>query len=376
MSGAGAERATGDAPARGPDPAADLLARFQWFCEASGRLELAYRQLQEETRRVDRELAEANRRLAGALAEREEILASMPLGVFRMQAGASEPINPEARRLVARFGAGPVAALLEGPGGTESLVDPDGRARRLQVTATDLPGGVRLGFVEDRTEIDALSEELGRLARLSSLSELALGVAHEVRNPLTAIAGFAGMLRRDPDAPKARRWAEAIEEGAQRVERIIRDLLVFARPEDREPVVERRLGAWIAEAHEDAEALAVELEGGAVGARVRGAPEALGKVFANLLRNAAEAGAGRVVVTAEACEPDRLRLRFADDGPGVPRELRDRLFDPFAGGRPGGTGLGLAFCARALEAMDGRIRLEDRAGGACFVVELPGRVDA
>ncbi|MEZ5989511.1 MAG: histidine kinase dimerization/phospho-acceptor domain-containing protein [Planctomycetota bacterium] len=374
MSGAGAERATGDAPARartrpptcwpGSSGSARPRAGSSWPTASSRRRRAA-------------STASSPRPTAASPAPSPSARRSWPRCPRRVpHAGRRVRADqPEARRLVARFGAGPVAALLEGPGGTESLVDPDGRARRLQVTATDLPGGVRLGFVEDRTEIDALSEELGRLARLSSLSELALGVAHEVRNPLTAIAGFAGMLRRDPDAPKARRWAEAIEEGAQRVERIIRDLLVFARPEDREPVVERRLGAWIAEAHEDAEALAVELEGGAVGARVRGAPEALGKVFANLLRNAAEAGAGRVVVTAEACEPDRLRLRFADDGPASPG-LRDRLFDPFAGGRLGGTGLGLAFCARALEAMDGRIRLEDRAGGACFVVELPGRVDA
>jgi signal transduction histidine kinase len=109
--------------------------------------------------------------------------------------------------------------------------------------------------------------------------------------------------------------------------------------------------------------------------RITGHYEPLRRAFGNLLRNAVEAGAGRAGL-AVRCAPrgaDGAEIRIVDHGPGVPPELRDRLFDPYVtGGKEGGTGLGLALVRQTFESHGGQVRLEDTpGGGATFVVTLP-----
>ena len=102
-----------------------------------------------------------------------------------------------------------------------------------------------------------------------------------------------------------------------------------------------------------------------------GDAQQLRRVFVNLTQNALEAGAHRVVITAEVAS-DRLRIAVADDGPGVPAEVRARLFEPYFTSKSSGTGLGLAICRRMVEAHGGEITLERTAPGATvFVVSLP-----
>lgn len=352
----------------------ELLAEFQLFRSASESLERAYGELREQARRVDHELAEANRRLRQGLAEREDILGALPLGVFRRSGTELLGVNPVARSLIQSVGMSVLLSELDSrESSLLSVMDREGRSRSLHVTSVEIgEEGDTLAFVDDRTEVEAMREELDRLARLSSLAELALGVAHEVRNPLNGIAGFAGMLKRCPDSPKAAHWAERIEEGAFRVDRIVGDLLAFAKPKERVEPVSRSLPAWLGEARSELPGLEIVLDSRARESELRGSPQALGKVFANLLRNAYEAGASRVTISAHEAEDGRLRIDVQDDGEGIPEEIRDRIFDPFVGSKDAGTGLGLAFCARALEAMEGRIQCRSHPKGACFTLELRG----
>jgi two-component system sensor histidine kinase HydH len=365
-------------PALGAEPAArtvdELCIRFTQFAEAARRLEDAYHELRQRAERVDHELALANEALHNSLAERQRILEALPIAVFRRGKDTLLPTNAEAHRLAGAF-ARAVPARQPQPGGrAEPLAaeDDDGRPLRLVHRRIKLAEHDEwLDLVEDQTALAELESEVERLDRLSGLAELALGVAHEIRNPLNGLKGFAQMLRRAPRSPRAADWIAKIDEGAMRVERIVRDLLAFARPDGHADGVCRPLAAWLAEARADAPGLAIAADVAILALGVRGSRRALGKVLSNLLRNAAEAGARHVVVTATT-RSGRVRIRMQDDGAGIAPELAGRLFSPFVGSKQSGSGLGLAFCARALQAMSGSIRNEPVAAGACFLVELPG----
>lgn len=352
---------------------AELREEFLLFRDAAEALELAYAELQERVSRVDHDLADANRALQTALADRDAILGQLPIGVHRLEGARVVPLNPEARTIVERVPDGALHDWLAAlPAGKwcETRLHGNASARDLRALRVELeePGDT-LWFVEDQTALRALREQVERLHRLGSLSELSLGVAHEVLNPLNGVAGFASLLRRSPDSPKAAVWAEHIEQGVVRIRRIVRDLLAFARPERRSAPCVRSLAEWFEEARPEAEGL--ELVLAQPQEPLLGSPEALGKVFANLVRNARQAGARRISVTVVREAGGGQLVRVQDDGPGIPEELAPRIFDPFVGTKDQGSGLGLAFCARALEAMGGGIRCCDGERGACFEVQLP-----
>ncbi len=353
----------------------ELLVEFQLFRSASESLEKAYGELKRQAQRVDHELAEANQRLRQGIEEREGILGALPLGVFRRSPAGLDGLNPEAGSMLDRVGNEELLdALVARDSAHVSIEDQEGKTLSLRVTSVAVgEDGDTLEFVDDQTEVEVMREELDRLARLSSLSELALGVAHEVRNPLNGVAGFAGMLKRCPDSPKAAHWAARIEEGAWRVDRIVTELLAFAKPKERVEPLLRDLPAWLMEARAELPDLEVQMETRAERCQLLGSPQALGKVFANLLRNAHEAGAHGVRFAAADLGNGRVRIEIQDDGDGIPDEMQERIFDPFVGSKDQGTGLGLAFCTRALEAMDGSIRSVPCKDGARFFVELGGQ---
>ncbi len=231
----------------------------------------------------------------------------------------------------------------------------------------------------------ALAEARASLVRsekLATVGRLAAGIAHEVGNPLGAVAGYAelarGRLPRDAD-PQVRDALERIATAADRIDRIVRDLLDFARPS---PLEVRPVA--LASAVEAAERLA------SVQARFRAVqvvrdlpgdlPPVLGderhlsQVVLNLLLNAGDAtrGRGRVEVRARR-QGDQVHLSVTDDGPGIAPEDLPRVFDPFFTTKePGqGSGLGLAICHSIVESMGGTIdAASPPGGGATFVVRL------
>jgi signal transduction histidine kinase len=231
----------------------------------------------------------------------------------------------------------------------------------------------------------ALAEARASLVRsekLATVGRLAAGIAHEVGNPLGAVAGYAELARarlpRDAD-PQVREALERIATAADRIDRIVRDLLDFARPSPLEvrPVA---LGSAV----EAAERLA------SVQARFRevqvardlpadlppvlGDERHLSQVVLNLLLNAGDAmkGRGRVEVRVRR-SGDQVQLSVTDTGPGIPAEDLPRVFDPFFTTKePGqGSGLGLAICHSIVESMGGSIdAASPPGGGATFVVRL------
>ncbi|MEA2692275.1 MAG: two-component system, NtrC family, sensor histidine kinase PilS [Acidobacteriota bacterium] len=220
----------------------------------------------------------------------------------------------------------------------------------------------------DLTGVRRKAEESRLAESLAQLGEMAAGVAHELRNSLATLSGYLTLLERGPAADTAAGYLGEIRHETDQLQRVLNDFLAFARPGTARPE-ELSLGRLLRRAAADPalSGLAVDLAGDLDSIHLKGDPQLLERAFGNLLRNAAEAerGAGRegpVEVRVRRGE-DFVELTIADRGRGVPPELKGRLFHPFATGRPGGVGLGLAVAQRVVNLHGGRIRLEDRPGG-------------
>ena len=248
------------------------------------------------------------------------------------------------------------------------------------------PGPGEIGRLAARIDrmLAALRDEHGRRVRAERLAawrEVARRVAHEVRNPLTpirlAVDNLERLAARDPAALPAALPVEAaaIREEVVRLERLVREFHDFARmPEPRPAPVdlgELARGALRARLGADGPPRwEVTVEPGVP--EVRADADLLRTLLGNLAGNAAEAGAGHLRIVVRMAAPGRVELLVEDDGPGVPEELRERVFEPYVTGREGtGTGLGLAICRRIAEDHGGTIELLPSETGARFRVELP-----
>ncbi|MEQ8768586.1 MAG: ATP-binding protein [Planctomycetota bacterium] len=221
-------------------------------------------------------------------------------------------------------------------------------------------------------------EEVGNLEQLAAIGEMAAGIAHEIRNPLNAIEGFAGLMLRRLAAsdPKSAEHARKILDAVRDANAIITDLLDFARPTDLavDPV---DLGALVGDVlrSETSEGVktTLTLEGDPV---LRGDARRIRQAVRNLVRNADQAlgGQGELEVTIVRSAREAT-LRFEDDGPGLPEAVRERLFHPFVTTKPDGTGLGLAMVHKIAIQHGGRVTYRAGERGACFELTLRERED-
>jgi two-component system NtrC family sensor kinase len=283
---------------------------------------------------------------------------------------------------------------------TVPLTIPSGTINRLlRLTAAPLgdpaPEAAVVVLVEDVTEQRALEAQLIQSEKLAAVGQLVSGVAHELNNPLTSIAGLSEFLqeRRLPEAERGH--LRVIHEQAERAGRIVRNLLTFARkgtpgagPVDLNDILARTALLVAYELH----LRGIELveERTETPLPVRGNRDELQQVVLNLVNNAVHAIRGlpdtaqRRVTLVSAKEHGRAVVRVRDSGPGVPAELVSQLFTPFFTTKdPGeGTGLGLSLSYRIIEDHGGRLGYQAGSpGGAEFWFSLPlvresGRVSA
>ncbi len=229
-------------------------------------------------------------------------------------------------------------------------------------------------------ELAMAQARLVQRERLAALGELAAVVAHEVRNPLGAIFNATGELARLVDGRgEAGVLLSVLGEEADRINRIIGDLLDFARPPDL-AVDQVSLASAIDEAASSSLlrpgiSFQVTLEPGVDKLRMdqRQIRQALLNVFNNAVQAMGGQGSVRVHVhRAGGPGPEAVAIEIADSGPGVPAALRDRIFEPFFTTKASGTGLGLAVVKRIVEGHGGSVAVRDGpAGGAVFVLNLP-----
>lgn len=222
-----------------------------------------------------------------------------------------------------------------------------------------------------REQLDEKNRELARRERLAALGEMAAGVAHEIRNPLSGINLYASMLCRDlTDRPECRRLAERISGGVRTLDGIVGDILAFAGPGGAEPRPARvdlavESAMEFAEARRRTAGVTIEVSADIGEHWVLAEPAQLERAILNVLLNALDAAesSGCVWVSVEDRGPELVAIRIADNGCGVDPALADRIFNPFFTTKETGTGLGLAIVHRIMEAQGGRVEVSARPGG-------------
>jgi two-component system sensor histidine kinase HydH len=269
---------------------------------------------------------------------------------------------------------------------TECVVA-EGRTIPLEVIATtlreensDFAGHIIL--FRDMTEVRRLKEEIARSRRLASLGNLAAGVAHEIRNPLSSIKGFATWFReRYRDNPEDRETADVMIREVDRLNRVITQLLEFARPlainrvQTLLPAVIRHALKMVeGEAHKKGIALETDLSTEIGENPIPLDADRMTQVLLNLYQNAIAAmEAGGILRISLARQDERtVRITITDTGSGIPKEDLPRVFDPYSTPRSSGTGLGLAIVHKIIEAHGGEVRLESEPGqGTKVTILLP-----
>lgn len=274
----------------------------------------------------------------------------------------------------------------------------------ISISKVDVPGQQRpyfCGIIHDiskekqaRAELERLNASLEAKNReleafvfnaekLASMGKLAASVAHEIRNPLTSLKIRLFSIRKAVgDDPRLQRKFQIVSEEMDRLERVVHNFLEFSRPpalvlQDCEiaALIEKTLVLF---GHRFSEAR-IRFEKRVDGdlPRVRVDPEQLQQVFVNLLSNAVESmsAGGRVRFSAnteKAGDGAQVVVRIQDDGPGIPAEIRLKVFDPFFSTKEEGTGLGLCISKQIVERHGGRLTLEEQdQPGTCFAVWLP-----
>jgi len=248
-------------------------------------------------------------------------------------------------------------------------------------------------------DLSRAQETLIRSERLASVGRLAAGLAHEIGNPIAAILGFQELLLAgglEPD--EERDFIERMKRETERIHRILRDLLDFARPAPhslRQGALGLELFGRVADAAADVLSLvrpqkafrdvALDVDIAPDLPPVRLAGPRLVQVLLNLLLNAAAAVpevGGRITLRAArlgSADGDHVRIEIEDNGPGIAPEVRVQLFEPFVTTKEvgKGTGLGLAVCRGLIDSAGGVITLDEKSdlGGARFVIDLPAAPD-
>jgi two-component system sensor histidine kinase HydH len=289
---------------------------------------------------------------------------------------------PEDREAVARVIAGSA-----GPLEAETRVAVGGASVPIALSASPLTGesGERAGAVllfQDLRELEALREEVERERHLASLGRLAAGVAHEVRNPLSSLKGFAQLFRaRFAPGSQEERHADIMIEEVERLDRVVEELLDFARPSrpDRGPTdVNALVRESVELVSEDAAFRKISVQtrlGENLPAALVDARQ-IRQALLNLLLNGIEAaGDGGTVTIETAAAPGAgggVTIGVRDNGPGMEPDEIQRIFEPFYTTKPDGTGLGLTIVSRILEQNGARVSVTSAKGrGSTFSMRLP-----
>src|SRR5216684_536653 len=355
----------------------------------------------ERLHRIERDRAAHSERLS------EEVTRNMPAGLLVVNAtGIISSANPAAeqvlgirtlgfRRYSEALGEGSeltrlvAQCLAEGKIFRRTQAEhlaPDGERRHLGVTISPIRRGNEkingaICLLSDLTELAALQQQMQLKENLAALGELSAGIAHEFKNALATISGYAQMIRAEELGGEACDYADRILEQTRNITHVVTEFLKYARPLEisNEPVplqaVVERVISEIAEAKP---AVQVRFEG-AFG-NVPGDEGLLRQALLNLVRNAAEACAtvtagGQVLLKGELVRAEDgglQRIVILDNGPGIEEASLSKLFRPFYTTKADGTGLGLAVVQKIIVQHGGQVEARNRSeGGAAFMVTLP-----
>jgi two-component system, NtrC family, sensor histidine kinase PilS len=233
---------------------------------------------------------------------------------------------------------------------------------------------------QDLTDMKMLEAELQLKDRMAAVGELSAGIAHEIRNPLAAIAGSVQVLKKSAALnPQEQRLMSIILKESERLNKSIADFLRFVKPQEKRPA-EFDIAASLTEtldllrnSPELSAAHTIEHDIAPPSYTLVGDADQIRQVFWNIARNAVQAmpDGGTLRVTT-AIAADRYNIVFSDNGRGMTDADQRRLFQPFRTNFPSGTGLGMAISYRIVQAHGGRIEVSSREGaGTAITVSLP-----
>ncbi len=254
---------------------------------------------------------------------------------------------------------------------------------RVRVTALTVGDRAEHGFVyafDDLTEIRRLEREVRMQDRLAAVGRLAAAIAHEIRNPLTSIAGSVSMLSGVPEmSDEHRRLLDIVTRESQRLNSIITDFLAYSRPKqyhfakaDLIQLVEDTLTLMGHRMAAEKTGIAIERGFAVRQACVLADGDKIKQVFWNLCENAVRAmkNGGTLTVSVESLGGD-WQVAFKDTGTGMTPQQIEKVFEPFQSKFEGGTGLGLAIVYQIMQAHEGKVWARSKPGrGTTFVLRL------
>jgi len=409
-------------------PAENLAEVLKAFNESTLKLQSSYDSLQAKFGELNRELEDKNRELNRKIAEISEIkeylnsiLQSVTDGVIAVDMKQRiTAFNRAAERITGLEGMAVIGWRFDECFETDFGVDFDEASKDetsgSPYTLSDMQVKDREAFpvrestsltrdskgritgavkvIEDLTELRELEEQARRQDRLATLGQMAATVAHEIRNPLGGIEGFASLLSRDFDENDPRlKLVTKILEGARSLNRVVNELLMFTRPiklEFRSVEIADAIEGAMGFVSEDMETSGIELRKdlGSEPLLVRGDGEQLKRAILNILLNAVQAMPrggdlkincqGRMLPQAarqmlgEGRNGAWVEIAVQDSGPGIDEAEIPRIFNPFYTKKEKGTGLGLAIATKIVEAHRGQITASNSPkGGAVFTISLP-----
>jgi two-component system sensor histidine kinase HydH len=355
----------------------------------------------ERLHRIERERAEQTERLS------EEVTRNMPAGLLVVNAtGIISTSNPAAEQVLGIRGLG-FRRYSEALGASSELtklvaeclstgkifrreevehVPPAGDTRHLGVTISPIRRGTEkisgaICLLTDLTELAALQQRMRLKENLAALGELSAGIAHEFKNALATISGYAQMIGSEEPNSEASDHAKRILEQTRNITHVVTEFLKYARPLEipdetvgLQAVVER----VVTEVGEAMPQVKIRCEGKF--GEVEGDEGLLRQALLNLARNAAEACAasqsgGKVLVRGEMVrgeETDSQQITVFDNGMGIAADALPKLFRPFFTTKANGTGLGLAVVQKIIVQHGGQAEARNRPeGGAAFIITLP-----
>ncbi len=355
----------------------------------------------ERLHRVEKERAEQTERLS------EEVTRNMPAGLLVVNAtGIISTSNPAAEQVLGIRGLG-FRRYSEALGATSELtklvaeclttgkifrreeVDhaaPGGETRHLGVTISPIRRGTEkingaICLLTDLTELARLQQRIQLKENLAALGELSAGIAHEFKNALATISGYAQMIRSEASGGEAFDNAERILEQTRNITHVVTEFLKYARPleiPDEQVALQTVVDRVVSEVAEALPRVKIRSEG-AFG-EAGGDEGLLKQALLNLARNGAEAcegsvNGGRVLVRGEIVRGEEMgfqHITIFDNGPGIPASVLSKLFRPFFTTKAKGTGLGLAVVKKIIVQHGGQVEARNRPeGGAAFIVTLP-----
>jgi two-component system, NtrC family, sensor histidine kinase HydH len=236
----------------------------------------------------------------------------------------------------------------------------------------------RLYVLRDLREVRELQSEIRRREKLAAIGSLAAGMAHEIRNPLSSIKGFATYLgSRFPHGSEEEEAAGIMIQETDRLNRVISELLEFARPSEIKPfpvAVEELLARSLKLIAQDAahKGITVRSEIAEDVPEVWIDPDRFVQALLNVYLNALQAmdGEGTLTVRGALEDASTVRIEVEDTGRGIPVEDLNRVFDPYYTSKPQGTGLGLAIVHKIVEAHGGQVKVISTPGAGTTLVFL------